>query len=96
MEQETYDLKEVSVTQLMGESIPTFCSGSFILKLNIKLKRLGSCVEVCCPAQGTVSSRNPSSRLSAVVLDSEIVPQGHLVITHSFSVTLKDVSFRVS
>lgn len=84
------------MTQLMGESLPTFCSGSFILKLNIKLKKLGSCVEVCFPARGTVSNTNPSSLLSAVVLDSEIVPPGHLVITHSFSVTLKDVSFRVS
>ena len=53
LEQEMYDLKEVSMEELMGESLPISCSGSLILKLNTG--SLESWIEGCCPAQGLLA-----------------------------------------
>ena len=78
LEQEMYDLKEVSMAELMGESLPISCSGSLILQLNTG--SLESCMEGCCSAQGTVGCGNPSP--TACVLcnsnSDDTVPQGRL------------------
>lgn len=84
------------MAQLMGEVLPIFGSGSFILKLNIKMKRLESWVEFCRPAQGIVRRETLCPDSLCVVLNScDAVPRGRLVITHSFSVTFKEISLRV-
>ena len=76
------------MAQLMGESLPIFCSGSLLLKLNRNMGSLESCIEGCGSAQGVVGSRNPSPNSLRVVLDScDIVLQGHLLVAHSLSVT---------
>lgn len=71
----------------MGESLPIVCSESFISKLNMKLKRLESCVELRGPVQGTVTSRTLSpDSLYAVFDRSDIIPRDTLpLFIHSLS-----------
>ena len=91
-----YDLKEVSAAELMGESLPISCSGSLILKLNTG--SLESWTEGCCSAQGLLAVETLPPQPACCHSDSYgTLPQGclGLLIPHSFSVTLKDVSFTV-